>query len=133
MEKKLIITISTSPDSFGAHAENCGRIFAAGDTISDVKKDIESAIRLYKEVTPEAEWEKPIREDWPIEWRYDIPSLLNYYQGIFSHAALGRLTGINQKQLWNYANGVSTPRKAAGEKIIKALHSLGEELVQLSL
>ena len=75
MEKKLIITISASSDSYGAHAENCGRIFAAGSSIAEVKKNTETAIQLYKEVTPEYEWEQPIKEEWAVEWRYDISSL----------------------------------------------------------
>ena len=43
------------------------------------------------------------------------------------------MTGINQKQLWNYANGISKPRENVRRKIEKALHSLGEELIALSL
>ncbi len=133
MAEKLIISISASADSFGAYAENCKGIYAAGDTVREVKEDVGEAIRLYKEITPESEWERPIAEDWPIEWRYDAQSLLKYYQGIFSNAALERLTGINQKQLWNYANGVSKPRQKAKEKIENALHALGKELVEFSL
>lgn len=133
MAEKLIISISASADSFGAYAENCKGIYAAGDTVKEVKENVEEAIRLYKEVTPEDEWKKPIAESWPIEWRYDTQSLLKYYQGIFSNAALERMTGINQKQLWNYANGVSKPRQRAKEKIENALHALGKELVEISL
>lgn len=133
MAKKLIINISASTDSFGGYAENCDGIFAAGDTVSAVKNDVLEAIRIYKEITPEENWESPIRENWPIEWHYDTQSLLKYYQGVFTNAALERLTGINQKQLWNYANGISKPRKQAKEKIQNALHSLGEELLQFSI
>lgn len=133
MSEKLIIRISASTDSFGAYAENCKGIYAAGDNVREVKEDVEEAIRLYKEITPEDKWEKPIAENWPIEWHYDIQSLLKYYQGIFSNAALERMTGINQKQLWNYANGVSKPRQRAKEKIENALHALGKELIEVSL
>lgn len=54
-------------------------------------------------------------------------------RGIFSNAALERLTGINQKQLWNYANGVSKPRPKSKEKIETALHALGQDLLEFSL
>lgn len=131
--RKLIINISASKDSFGAYAENCEGIYAAGDTVKAVRQDVLDAIELYKEFNPESEWPEPIKENWPIEWHYDTQSLLLYYQGIFTNAALERLTGINQKQLWNYANGISKPRKQAKEKIENALHSLGHELLELSL
>ena len=133
MDKRLIINISASKDSFGAYAENCEGIYAAGDSVRAVKQDVLDTIAIYKEITPETEWAEPIRDNWPVEWHYDVQSLLLFYQGVFTNAALERMTGINQKQLWNYANGVSKPRKQAKEKIENALHSLGHELLELSL
>ncbi len=133
MEGKLIINVCASTDSFGAFGENCRGIFAAGDSVAEVKENTYEAIRIYKEVTPESEWAEPIRENWPVEWHFDTQSLLLYYQGIFTNAALERLTGINQKQLWNYSKGISKPRKQAKEKIQNALHALGSELLQFSL
>lgn len=133
MDGKLIIRICASKDSFGAYAENCEGVYAAGDSVREVKQDVLDAIEIYKDITPESEWPLPIKEGWPIEWHYDVQSLLLYYQGVFTNAALERMTGINQKQLWNYANGVSKPRRQAKEKIENALHSLGHELLELSL
>ncbi len=133
MEHKLIINIGASSDSFGAYAENCDGIYAAGDTVAAVKADVLEAIRLTKENLPEEQWPEPIKGDFTIEWHFDTQSLLKYYQGIISNAALERLTGINKKQLWNYANGISRPREKARRQIECALHSLGQELLATSL
>lgn len=133
MEQKIIITICASKDSFGAYSENCEGIYAAGNTVAEAKEDVLEAIRLIKENLPQDRWPDAIKGDYTIEWHYDVQSLLQYYQGIFTNAALERLTGIHQKQLWNYANGVSKPRPAARQKIQNALHSLGAELMALSL
>lgn len=129
----LIINIGASADHFGAYAENCEGIYAAGDSVEEAKNDVFEAIRLLKETTPAEELPEILKGDFDIEWHYDTQSLLRHYQGIFSNAALERLTGINQKQLWNYANGVSKPRLAARQKIESALHRLGRELIALSL
>lgn len=131
--EKLIINIGCSSNHYGAFSENCDGIYAAGDSVAAVKDDVYEAIRLIKENMPFEDWPQPIRGEYEIEWRFDTQSLLNYYQGIFSNAALERLTGINQKQLWNYANGVSKPREKARKSIEKALHSLGQELLSISL
>lgn len=133
MDRKLIINISASSDSFGAHGENCEGIYAAGDSVREVKQDVLNVIQLVKEEWPESEWPLPLKENWPIEWHYDTRSLLKYYEGVISNAALERLTGINKKQLWNYANGISNPRKEARKKIEDALHTLGQELLEFSL
>lgn len=130
--EKLIINICASADSFGAFAENCEGVYASGDTVKDVKKDVLDVINIIKDEYPEDKLPLPIKENWDIEWKYDVQSLLRYYEGIISNAALERLTGINKKQLWNYSHGVSKPRKEAKEKIQNALHSLGKELMEFS-
>ncbi len=131
--QKLIINICASKDSFGAYSENCEGIYAAGNTVDEVKADVSQAINLIKENLAIEQWPDPIKGDYEIEWHYDTQSLLQHYSGIFTNAALERLTGINQKQLWNYANGVSKPRPAARHKIEAALHTLGRDLLSLSL
>ena len=131
--EKLIVNICAGPDSFGAYAENCDGVYAAGNSVKDVKEDVMEVIRILKEELPKSEWPQALKEDWPIEWHYDVQSLLRYYEGIITNAALERLTGINKKHLWNYSHGVSKPRKEAREKIEHALHSLGRELLEFSL
>lgn len=132
-ERHLIINICASDDSFGAYAENCPGIYVAGDDIKEVKKGVCELIGNLKVLWPEDQWPEAIKENWPIIWHYDTQSLLKYYEGVITNAALERLTGINKKQLWNYAHGISKPRKQAVEKIEKALHSLGKELLEVSL
>lgn len=133
MVNKLIINIEASSDHFGAYSENCNGIYGAGDSVSEAKSDILEAISLIKATTPFEKWPEPIKGEYEIEWHFDTQSLLKHYQGIFTNAALERITGINQKQLWNYANGVSKPRAQARKRIETALHSLGRELIALSL
>lgn len=131
--KKLVMTLCASKDSFGAFSENCEGIYASGDTVKETMDDVHEAIRLIKATLPEDRWPDPIKGEYEIEWHLDTQSLLLYYQGIFTNAALERLTGINQKQLWNYANGVSKPRPATRAKIQSSLNRLGRELVALTL
>jgi hypothetical protein len=68
-----------------------------------------------------------------LTYKYDAESLLQYYAGVITPAALERLSGIHQKQLWNYLHGRSKPRRRQVEKIEKALHNLGSELMSIAL
>lgn len=128
---KLIVKIEKGTDLFGAWAENVPGIYGEGETVQETKDSIMAGIKAYKkynEVVP-AEMEGDIE----IEWQYDIPSLLQYYSGIFSKPALERLTGINQKQFFHYASGSIKPRPAQRKKISEALHKLGAELLTVNL
>lgn len=62
---------------------------------------------------------------------FDVESLLNYYNGVFTKSALMRLTGINQQQLHHYSKGLKKPRQTQIKKIETALHKLGKELLAI--
>ena len=127
------MNISASKDMFGAFSENCEGIYAAGDTIDATKADTYEAIRLIKKNLPEERWPEPIKGDFEIEWRFDVPSFLEYYGGIMSLAGMERLTGINQKQLSNYLNHRAVPRKKQADRIITGMHRFARELLSITL
>lgn len=106
-----------------------------GNTAEAAKADMMEQIKFYKESAIEAGFEYPsfLDEEYEIIYKFDTQSLLEYYSGIISLAALERLSGINKKQLWSYLHGNSKPRKQQVEKIENALHNLGNELITISL
>ena len=56
---------------------------------------------------------------------------LAYYKGKLSLSGLGKLTGINPKQLNHYVTGVRKPSPKTVKKIEKSLHEFGKELSQV--
>lgn len=131
--EKIIMNISASKDMFGAFSENCDGIYAAGDTIEATKADTYESIRLIKVILPEDRWPEPIKGDFEIEWKFDVPTFLEYYGGIMSLAGMERLTGINQKQLSNYLHHRAVPRKKQADRIITGLHQFARELLSITL
>lgn len=106
-----------------------------GDTAEAAKEDMKAAISHFVEASREDGYRYPawLDEEYEIVYKFDTQSLLQYYSGIITPAALGRLSGINPKQLWSYMHGKSKPRDAQVKKIEAALHKLGNELCSLSL
>lgn len=51
------------------------------------------------------------------EFKYDIPSFLQYYAYAFTLAGLERITGVNQKQLGHYISGFRKPSERTARKI----------------
>ncbi|WP_168204596.1 hypothetical protein [Olivibacter sp. LS-1] len=60
-------------------------------------------------------------------------SFLNYYKGIFTNAALEKITGINQRLLQHYSSGLKKPRLPQLKKIEEGMHRLAAELQALEL
>jgi predicted RNase H-like HicB family nuclease len=128
---KIHVTIEKGTEMYGAWAENVPGIYGDGESVQETKDSILEAIALYKkynDIIPDE-----LQGDIDIEWHFDAQSFLQYYSTIFTNSALERITGINQKQLWKYANGISKPRRPQIEKIKIAIHQLAKELLAISL
>ena len=106
-------------------------IITVGSDIAEIENNINEAISLYLEDNP-----NPcdlLSGEFRIEYKIDAATFINYYSNIFTKAALSRITGINERQLWHYAAGVHKPRKKQLEKIQKGINSLTKELSSISL
>lgn len=127
------VTIEKGADLFSAWAENIPGIYGEGESVKEVKEDILKAIALFKEQNDEKNIPEGLKGDYNIEWHFDVQSFLQYYSGIFTKAALERITGINQKQLGHYASGLKKPRKAQVEKIENALQRFFDDMRMIHL
>lgn len=127
------VTIEKGADLFSAWAENIPGIYGEGESVKEVKEDILKAIALFKEQNDEKNIPEGLKGDYNIEWHFDVQSFLQYYSGIFTKAALERITGINQKQLGHYASGLKKPRKAQVEKIENALQRFFDDMRMVHL
>ncbi|MDD2799372.1 MAG: hypothetical protein PHV20_12340 [Bacteroidales bacterium] len=133
--KKIDAIIGRATDgTYSVYCEN--EMFSGmGNSAEAAKADMMTQMKFYKESAIETGFEYPsfLDEEYEIIYKFDTQSLLEYYSGIISLAALERLSGINKKQLWSYLHGNSKPRKQQVEKIENALHTLGSELISISL
>jgi predicted RNase H-like HicB family nuclease len=130
--KILKAILSKGPDDFGAWFENMDGVYGAGDTVAEAKKNLLDGLALYAKHNATAPaWIK--NKAYRIVYKFDAESILNYYRGIFTNAALERITGINQRQIQHYASGTKRPRPRQLKKIENAFHELGQELISVEL
>ena len=130
--KKINIVIERSDDLFSAYAENVEGVYGAGESVAEAKESIVKSIALLRKYN-KAKMPSILKGEYVVVYRFDVESFLNYYKGVFTNAALERLTGINQKQFQHYASGLKKPREAQIRKIETALHKLGRELLAVRL
>ncbi len=131
--KKVKIIIERTNDGFSAYADNVEGIYAAGDTVTEVKRSVEEAISLLVTHNQPKHIPQILKGPYTLEYAFDVESLLAYYKGIFTNSALERLTGINQRLIQQYSSGSKKPREKQRKKIELALHGLGEELLSVRL
>ena len=131
--EKIIMVLERSKDLYCAYSDNCDGIYAAGDTMEEAKADTYRAIEGIKRNLPEDRWPKQIKGEFEIEWKFDVPSFLEYYSNFMSLAGMERMTGVNQKQLSNYLNHRAVPRRKQADRIVTGIHRFARELLSITL
>ncbi|MBR5984098.1 MAG: antitoxin HicB [Bacteroidales bacterium] len=106
-------------------------IMTVGNDLNEVEHNIREAIDLYLEDNPNPC--EQLTGEYELKFRIDTATFINYYSDIFTKAALSRITGINERQLWHYAAGTHKPRKKQTEKIKNGIKTLTKELESISL
>jgi predicted RNase H-like HicB family nuclease len=130
--KTVRAILSKGSDDFGAWLEDLDGVYGAGDTPGEALESLKKSMALYvKHNTDAPAWLK--NGTYRIRYKFDAESILNYYKGIFTNAALERITGINQKQIQHYASGIKKPRPEQLKKIEIAFKKLGTELMAVEL
>lgn len=127
-KEKITIVITGGKQQFGAYVKEIDRAFGAGDTYNDVVESIMESINLLASVDDDIRLVIDGRE---YEFIFDTSGALKYYSQFMSFSGLSRLTGINQRQLSNYANGYQNPNKETSANIIEKINTFGKELVNL--
>ena len=130
--KKVDITINIAKDGFySAYCNDHPALFGSGNSPESARQELEETLRLTKETGKDRAIIYPdwLDEEYEFIVHWDVRTMLEYYSGIITPTALGRLSGIHPKQLWAYQHGISKPRKKQVAKIESALHKLGRELL----
>lgn len=133
---KVEVKVGKTPEGYSATIELLpGLIVGVTGNFADLKKEIIESIEFYIDCAKKDNEPYPSVFDgeYELTYQFDVVSLLYCYEKVLSRAALERITGINQKQLSHYACGRSKPRPQQAQKIIDALHSLGQDLVAISI
>ncbi|MDR2913492.1 MAG: type II toxin-antitoxin system HicB family antitoxin [Tannerella sp.] len=133
--KTVVVTVEMTDHNYSAYAESLPGCVTTGKSMAEIKTGMKEAIEGHLEVSREFGDKIPeeFEGKYRLVFRFDAESLLTHYKGIFTNSALEKLTGINQRQLQRYASGKSHPMKPQSLKIQKALHRLGEELLDIEL
>lgn len=128
--KQVRGTVEHSNKNLSAYIEGAP-IVLVGNTLSEIEKNAAEAIELYLEDNSNPV--EILKGEFELCFEIDIPTFLSYYSNIFTKAALSRITGINERQLWHYAAGEHKPRKKQIEKISNGIRQLSEELHSIIL
>lgn len=133
--EKIIVNVQWCDKNFGASlSENVpGAVVLTAGTYEELQREVPETLRFHIEGMIEDGDDVPLwlRDgEYEIEYNLvDVPTLLHVYGPFVTLAAISRATGINQRQLSHYANGIKRPRAQQRQRIVDGLHKIGRELL----
>ncbi len=127
---KVVVIIERGTDgTYSAYIENNNLPFGVigdGNTVAETIADFQTALNDMRDYYLQIGKEFP--QGLQFEYKYDTASFLQHYAYAFTLAGLERITGVNQRQLSHYINGIRKPSKSTREKIEQRLHDFGNEI-----
>lgn len=132
--KTVEVIVEHAGNNLSAYIEGAP-VITVGNDVKEIEKNMKEAVELYLESCKEINIApvEVLQGEFTLKFKIDAATFINYYSSIFTKAALSRITGINERQLWHYAAGVHKPRKQQLEKIQKGINALTEELAAINL
>lgn len=132
--KTVEVIVEHAGNNLSAYIEGAP-VITVGNDVKEIEKNMKEAVELYLESCQEMNIApvEVLQGEFSLKFKIDAATFINYYSSIFTKAALSRITGINERQLWHYAAGVHKPRKQQLEKIQKGINALTEELGAINL
>ena len=132
--KTVEVIVEHAGNNLSAYIEGAP-VITVGNDVKEIEKNMKEAVELYLESCKEMNIApvEILQGEFTLKFKIDAATFINYYSSIFTKAALSRITGINERQMWHYAAGVHKPRKQQLEKIQKGINALTEELAAINL
>lgn len=99
--EKIIVEVNYTGKNYGAHLTELQGVVSTGESLEEVVRNIREDVDLHLDGMREDGEAVPAVFDgeYVFEYQLTTEALLHAYSGVFTKAALARITGINERQL----------------------------------
>ncbi len=133
--KTAIVIVDGSPENgYSAYLEKLPGVISEGDNWEDLKFNIEDALSNSLQIMEQEKM--PIPKEFNGEYKLEFVLPFNKSFDLLSFvksSVVAKRANMNVAQLSHYMTGVRNPSSHQIEKIEKALHGIGQELLSVRL
>ena len=129
------VILEKTDAGYSAYLPDLPGCISTGMTIADIKNNIKEAIDFHIEGIRIENMPIPERFDgeFDLSFKMDVSSLFEWFSGILTKSGVSKLTGMNQSLISQYVSGSKSPSAKQTKRIERALHNLGQELLEIEL
>lgn len=135
--EKIIVEVGWCNRNFGVtfSANVPGAIVVTAKTYDELLKEIPETLKFHVEgmVADGDDVPRWLADgDYEISYHLDAAALIHSCERYASLAAISRASGVNERLLSHYANGIKTPRAKQRMRIVEGIHKIGRTLLNIS-
>jgi len=135
--QKIKVEVAWSNKNFaatlGGNVPGC--LLVTAKTYTKLKKEVKETLEFHVQGMIDYGDDVPqwlADGDYEFKWcMMDTAALLQSLEGMTTIAAISRATGINERLLSHYANGIKRPGAKQQQRIIDGIHQIGQALAKL--
>jgi predicted RNase H-like HicB family nuclease len=135
MDSRNSVILEKTDEGYSAYLPDLPGCISTGRTIAEIKSNIKDAIEFHIEGMRIENMPIPGKFDreFDLSYKMDVASLFEWFSGILTKSGVSRLTGMNQSLISQYVSGSKSPSGKQTKRIERALHNLGQELLEIEL
>ena len=130
-----MVVLEKTDSGYSSYLPDLPGCIATGESLNNVRGNIKDAIDFHLEGLRLQELPTPagFQRDFNLTYKMDVASLFEWFSGILTKSGVSRITGMNQSLISQYVSGIKKPSSKQTKKIERALHHLGQELLEIEL
>ncbi len=135
LDSRNSVILEKTEEGYSAYLPDLPGCISTGRTIAEIKNNIKDAIDFHIEGMRIENLPIPGKFDreFDLSFKMDVASLFEWFSGILTKSGVSRLTGMNQSLISQYVSGSKSPSGKQTKRIERALHNLGQELLEIEL
>ena len=132
---KILVVLEKTDSGYSSYLPDLPGCIATGESLNDVRGNIRDAVDFHLEGLRLQGLPTPagFHGDFNLAYKMDVASLFEWFSGILTKSGVSRITGMNQSLISQYVSGIKKPSNKQTKKIERALHHLGQELLEIEL
>jgi len=131
----ILVILEKTDSGYSAYLPELPGCIATAESLGDIKGIVRDSVVFHLEGLGKEMEEIPVgfQGAYNLVYKMDVSSLFEWFSGILTKSGVSRITGLNQSLISQYVSGYKKPSTRQTKRIERALHHLGQELLEIRL
>jgi predicted RNase H-like HicB family nuclease len=132
--KTINVIVEKTNTGYSAYLDGIDGIITVGDTMAEVKTNMQESIDCFVEACKDYEDEIPeaLQGEYILKLKLDVDTFFEWLSKAMTQKGLSQIAGMNESLISQYSTGLKKPGQKQLRRIETALHNFADDLQAIS-